>query len=452
VERGRNQPLPPTCQLPRAGNRSRRIKGNLRKSSILNHWIRDKMPPAIHWTCVECGCRGSFERPGAGVCSRRGLPILKGQGRCCFCAMNGGWQGMADCGCYTCHLRAKIPFPAQRKRFETAELCVDPPLPVASCVPWRARAHPWDKNKGLDPRLQRAFKLSVFAFDSCLFRTPARPPEWPFSSYRSMPQSLSSAMVPESPDSDWFHNPPLDDALVAMRDPDTVTALVCTRGSYLKARVLQILESAGVSLDEAVLMPSSSSWSVTAPACAPEALAACGAAGALSCHARELDGRTRNAVFSLYAVLSLVERYPAVTQVDAWVPDAATAALLAATSEPLAGRGVRVCVRVAQVEPHSPAVPEAPPDSLKGGGVRSVSRRKRRAPSAAPLAGGGALAARGGGGVLPARRPGAEGTHVEFGVPSRILLPLLLLSRGARAPRAVARGVSQAGRGGGWER
>mmetsp|Transcript_38476 Transcript_38476/g.75150 ORF Transcript_38476/g.75150 Transcript_38476/m.75150 type:complete len:249 (+) Transcript_38476:324-1070(+) len=233
------------------------------------------------WTCIDCGIRGSLWKTESGVCGRRGLPVLKGLGRCCVCAEAQNWQGMDDCGCRTCHLRMGKPFPKHQGRYDKATLSVSPPPPVASCVPWRARAHPWSKKKGVPSHLTKAFKLAVFGFDGCLFRTPDRPSSWPFEAYREMPDSLGSKLMPKVPAADWFHQPAVVAATSAMADVDTVTALVCPRRSFLQARIVEILEGEGaqVSLDEAILMPTVGAWSTIPPRGAAQAMLTTGLGG-----------------------------------------------------------------------------------------------------------------------------------------------------------------------------
>jgi len=317
------------------------------------------------WSCIECGISG---RPGTVSCSRRGLAVVKGKARCCVCSRRAGWEGFEDCGCQTCFIRLDLPFPEHRLSvrdpFTRNDYLVDTASQgFATAMPWRLTAQPWRVNAGEETAMSRkAERIELFCFDDCLFRTPRRPKNWPYSSYLAMPQSLVEPVVPNAPSAAWLDAETAAAVNSSAQDSDCTTAVICTRRSYLKDRATQILEACGIPpLDEFFTMPETSFWSVVPPKGAKEAVAEVLSVDCNEVSMRLFPEKTQRSIFTLFCVCASIERVPSAKEVVVWLASAEqdAAELIGAAQRHIKST---VCITVrlgGKLGPHEPMDPLA---------------------------------------------------------------------------------------------
>lgn len=92
-------------------------------------------------------------------------------------------------------------------------------------------------------------RLAVFDFDGTLFKSPERPPWWPWQGFWGRIETLSPPFVPEHPGADWWAENVVAQAKEAIADPETHSILLTGRPPKLAPRVQALLLSAGLTFD-----------------------------------------------------------------------------------------------------------------------------------------------------------------------------------------------------------
>jgi hypothetical protein len=98
-------------------------------------------------------------------------------------------------------------------------------------------------NSGID-------RIAIFDFDGTLFRSPEKPPWWPYEGFWGRIETLSPPYVPQSPGPEWYVDSAVSDALDATSDPRTYSCLLTGRIPKFSERVKEILDVAGISFQD----------------------------------------------------------------------------------------------------------------------------------------------------------------------------------------------------------
>lgn len=98
-------------------------------------------------------------------------------------------------------------------------------------------------NSGID-------RIAIFDFDGTLFRSPEKPPWWPYEGFWGRIETLSPPYVPQSPGPEWYVDSAVSDALDATSDPRTYSCLLTGRIPKFSERVREILDIAGISFQD----------------------------------------------------------------------------------------------------------------------------------------------------------------------------------------------------------
>ena len=98
-------------------------------------------------------------------------------------------------------------------------------------------------NPGID-------RIAIFDFDGTLFRSPEKPPWWPYEGFWGRIETLSPPYVPQNPGPEWYIESTLAEAQSASSDPRTFSCLLTGRIPKFGARVKEIMDNAGISFHD----------------------------------------------------------------------------------------------------------------------------------------------------------------------------------------------------------
>jgi len=101
-------------------------------------------------------------------------------------------------------------------------------------------------------------RIAIFDFDGTLFRSPEKPPWWPYEGFWGRLETLSPPYVPQDPGPEWFIESVLSEARAAIGDSRTYSCLLTGRIPKFSGRVKELMEGVGITFQDYFFAPGGS--------------------------------------------------------------------------------------------------------------------------------------------------------------------------------------------------